>query len=1565
RAIEGRRDLEQDQRQRERFAQLKGRLEEIDLRVKDRRREKARYTNGRTTFIEHHEEDREREKGDTFPRTMRPSNEREGRTRHSLDQSYELIERGKIGSSREIDMIEIERERERERAKKKDKDTQRYREMERQRENERRILREEMKRNAERQLEKEDLDRLRWDPSKRGRREERYRDVSESDQQVLRRREKDQARNRPRDREDRYYSPQTRRIKVGERENFSDRDERDERRKAVQKERHRYTKSDGETNAEKNREVPKQEDAVAVRLDARSEVDKEKDRTRDKLRERERRREVEKQRERDRRKEKETVLRSNRGELNEESVMKRYREREIRERGSGTDDRRPDGQRDRLKGNEDRRREKELNERMWREHDRERTRIPPAEREKDVYVERADRQRQNCYEEEVTGRIRQTQRETDRKEAPSMRERIPGSDVEADHWRRKKIDYFEEKERKHASAGDREKKRSEEGTDAAWGLRKEEVREGTEKEETEMEREKEQEISEGKKRQHRKMWLEPRQKKEEEFKEREQARERYAQRYKEHKTSRGEEEISTESKNGGETILLDSKDVDNENLDERIVSDETVFDNEPCIDILQTEAENMDEILEESDREEEQGSDRYVNSEGEEENEGVWEDLRDKVTSGDDGFVTVSSGAEEEDESYEDCTEFWDDSDREGLARQLPRRPHLREQGIEAKMTKERSDHTVTVFCVVGQTLPRSGSIQNPLLDHMEQEETSQNSFLEMGGVAGDQDEAPSRDTEAKGTSADLSLPEEDMSISYETKSDNAESDQMAKEVIPSEDLVISGDVIAEKDTEPYPAESIETLTKIEDHWNTQVKMTDGENQVEGQNEMESSCHLEVTENTENSKRFSAAPHVKWAKNVLSEILGSTEDGTNIVSQPSTPYEQVENVLLQVEAQSEGEEELDHLSVSPDLHSLSSDNETDKEGNSKKEKKQKKKPRWKILGSSSFRDLGHEVWGRRPGIRRTVQKTNQEEEEGEGVGRDRRTRIFTTVLFVDTVFKLTHSVDSLNLKTMSIKETLSRSKMRKSKYYNSQLYQQYSEVVQNRELIHQSHSDASSVFGDAQAFSGSSSPSHSPTFARRPLPPLPPVPHPYSVSHTNSVSSGSVSLAIPHDTNQRPPSPRLSRSLTTSPMLWQDLPGVINNPELKNLSKDERRLQEVPFEVVTSESSYCSSLEIVVEHFVKCKQLNILLTSQDKNWLFSKLSDVRTISHSFFSQLEERVESDIMHFTVCDIIIKHCAQFRAVYVPYLTNQSYQDKTYQRLMNENAGFRHIVEKLEQSPKCQRLPFRSFLILPFQRITRLKLLVQNIVKRTDPKTPDEAQAIKAMKLLEKMIQDSNDSISQMNNIESLVSLNAKVDFECRTLPLISQSRRLVKEGQLTELRDLMLKEKERTAYIHLFNDYLLLSLPKEGGRFTVIDHAPVSELKAENCRIKLHSLQKNIFRLHMGQKALLLRAETQADKLRWISALSQPHPEIDLTAAKDIPQMQCIKAFIAQQPDELSLEKADVLLVQQSTDGWVEGTRLSDRLRGWVPESHLETIVSAKARERNLIDTLKITTATATV
>nr|XP_029497683.1 rho guanine nucleotide exchange factor 19-like [Oncorhynchus nerka] len=706
--------------------------------------------------------------------------------------------------------------------------------------------------------------------------------------------------------------------------------------------------------------------------------------------------------------------------------------------------------------------------------------------------------------------------------------------------------------------------------------------------------------------------------------------------------------------------------------------------------------------------------------------------------------------------------------------------------------------------------------------------------------------------------------------------------------------------------------------------------------------------------------------HIHIQVEMVTEVEGEMEKGVEV-------GDEVHILDAEKEANSQKEEDL-FLSVSNTLGKVGEateerkvEREEEKRVGGEEERMREGKEESKKTGGGgvkstcSFQDLGTDVRYRRRGFRKTTERRNEEEEEGRGDARDRRTRIFQAS--DEEEEEVSFNWGDVDLRNVTDTIRMAR---RNSKFYNSQLYQEYSETAQNREILSQSCSDALSIYEELPVPLAPSLPP-----ARRPLPCLPPVIHPHSLSHSGSTSSGTSAKFLPVPQPPQPPparpsSPRLSTSLTQSPSLWQEIPEVRNSAAFGELTNDQRRLQEVQFEVVTSEASYCRSLDIVVDHFVKSKQLGELLTTQDRSWLFSRLADVRAISHSFLSKLEERVESDMMHFTVCDIIVRHCQRFKKVYVPYLTNQSYQDATYQRLMDENQGFRRVVEKLERSPVCQRLPLRSFLILPFQRITRIKLLVQNIVKRTAQGTEEEVQAIKAMKLLERLIQESNDSITQMKSIESLVSLSARVDFECRTLPLVSQSRRLVREGPVTEMMDFSLKETERSVYLHLFNDYLLLSLNKEGGRFTVIDHAPVSELRAENCRVKLHSLQKNLFRLHLNKKALLLSTDTQGDKLRWISAVSRPHPVIDYSAEQDFTQMQCVRAFVAHQPDELSLEKAEVILVhQQSSDGWVEGTRLSDRHRGWTPESHLETIASLRVRQRNLLDALKITTATAAV
>ncbi|XP_039224512.1 rho guanine nucleotide exchange factor 5-like isoform X2 [Crotalus tigris] len=442
-------------------------------------------------------------------------------------------------------------------------------------------------------------------------------------------------------------------------------------------------------------------------------------------------------------------------------------------------------------------------------------------------------------------------------------------------------------------------------------------------------------------------------------------------------------------------------------------------------------------------------------------------------------------------------------------------------------------------------------------------------------------------------------------------------------------------------------------------------------------------------------------------------------------------------------------------------------------------------------------------------------------------------------------------------------------------------------------------------------------------------------------------------------------------SVSSGSSLWQDIPMVRGSTMLLSMTREEQKLQEAKFELIASEASYLRSLNVAVDHFQHSPELQGVLSTQDRQWLFSRLQDVRDVSANFLFELEEKLEENMFTFNVCDVALRNAPEFRRVYLPYVTNQTYQDQTFQRLMNGVPAFQQVLEKLESDPLCQRLSLKSFLILPFQRITRLKLLLQNILKRIPPGADEEVQATQAYDALEKLIKDCNANVQRMKSTEELIHLSQNMEFECKIFPLISQSRRLVKHGELTALEyNISLKWKltTRPIYLHLFNDYLLLSRPRENGRFIVFDYAASSHVRGEKCEMKLHGDNKNLFRLFLlqnnqGKKVeFLFRTETQSEKLRWISALMPQQPEPDLLDDSDAPQVQCVKSYKAREHDELTLEKADIIMaLQQSSDGWMKGVKLSDGERGWFPLDHVEVISSKQIRQMNLKEEQRVKNA----
>ncbi|XP_026875857.2 ephexin-1 isoform X2 [Electrophorus electricus] len=444
--------------------------------------------------------------------------------------------------------------------------------------------------------------------------------------------------------------------------------------------------------------------------------------------------------------------------------------------------------------------------------------------------------------------------------------------------------------------------------------------------------------------------------------------------------------------------------------------------------------------------------------------------------------------------------------------------------------------------------------------------------------------------------------------------------------------------------------------------------------------------------------------------------------------------------------------------------------------------------------------------------------------------------------------------------------------------------------------------------------------------------------------------------------------------------LWQELPVVKESRVLQTLTHTEKHRQECMFEVLTSEASYLRSLRVLKDHFLGSRELDDTLVIHDRKSLFSNILQVYEVSERFMQALLDRVDENVLISDICDIIHHHAEKYFSVYIDYVRNQVYQEKTYSRLMQCNRAFAVIMRRLEESPLCRRLPFTSFMLLPFQRITRIKILIQSILKRTMEDSHEESTASQALATVSEIIREANTQVGKMKQMEELMHIANLLEFDkLKAIPLVSKTRCLEKQGELQELSKagslFGFRFRFTPIYIFLFNDLLILTARKSVSpeRFVVLDHAHRSLVQVQGVEggpapQLEHAFSLTILENHQGNTCeRLLKANTESDMHRWIAAFpsltgTQEEQKEKVYEDWDCPQVQCICQYVAKQADELSLEPSDVInVIRKTNEGWYEGIRLSDRQRGWFPQETVAEVTNEHQRRRNLREQFRLAQA----
>uniref|UniRef100_UPI003F6961E3 rho guanine nucleotide exchange factor 16 isoform 4 n=1 Tax=Danio rerio TaxID=7955 RepID=UPI003F6961E3 len=387
---------------------------------------------------------------------------------------------------------------------------------------------------------------------------------------------------------------------------------------------------------------------------------------------------------------------------------------------------------------------------------------------------------------------------------------------------------------------------------------------------------------------------------------------------------------------------------------------------------------------------------------------------------------------------------------------------------------------------------------------------------------------------------------------------------------------------------------------------------------------------------------------------------------------------------------------------------------------------------------------------------------------------------------------------------------------------------------------------------------------------------------------------------------------------------WSQLPQVKDLGILDFITPEERKRQEVIFEIITSEYSYQHSLSILVRHFKDSVDLRKTMTATEHHHLFSNISVIQDVSKRFFEDLDKRHQANPVIERISDIVATYATKHFEPYIVYCSNETFQQRTLQKLLSSNSAFRETLKQIETSEDCGGLPMLSFLILPMQRVTRLPLLMDTICEKTTKETAEYYKACWAFKAISKLVKSCNDGARRMERTEQMYTIQKQMEFgKIKPFPLVSSSRWLKKSGELAVYTDdLSIFRKAfsfKSYYLFLFNDVLIVTKKKSEESYVVLDYATVEKVEVEE---EMSDSKLNL-KLMMNPNSdgrseqLVLVAENKLVRAQWVTAL------------RDVKQTSSI-----------------------DNDGWCYGERMRDGERGWFPASCATQITNRTAMENNI-------------
>ena len=195
---------------------------------------------------------------------------------------------------------------------------------------------------------------------------------------------------------------------------------------------------------------------------------------------------------------------------------------------------------------------------------------------------------------------------------------------------------------------------------------------------------------------------------------------------------------------------------------------------------------------------------------------------------------------------------------------------------------------------------------------------------------------------------------------------------------------------------------------------------------------------------------------------------------------------------------------------------------------------------------------------------------------------------------------------------------------------------------------------------------------------------------------------------------------------------------------------EQKKRNYVINEIVDSENSYLADLYTLIIYYItplrngKWLQIfNAWKGGHHVTFLFSTIDFIFESNSRLKHKLEENRER------IGTVFTEEADNLLSYYGAYMNHQKDASDTISELSKSNKEFKTFLENCKAHEEVKNLDLNSFLIKPFQRITKYPLLLQELDKNTPSTHPDSINLKAALKKVQHEVDTINSGKRKVDN------------------------------------------------------------------------------------------------------------------------------------------------------------------------------------------------------------------------